>query len=67
LRAPGGLLSAYLDRDRLDAMLVRHRNGFEDATDRVWRLLNLQIWGDTFITGKRNSWRDGLITAASAQ
>ena len=27
-----------------------------DATDRMWRLLNLQIWGDVFLTGKRERW-----------
>jgi len=67
LRARGGLLEAYVDRDQLDALLVRHRNGFEDATDRIWRLLNLQIWGDLFITGNRRSKHDGLLTAASAR
>ena len=67
LRTRGGLLESYLDRDQLDALLVRHRNGFEDATDRIWRLLNLQIWGDLFITGNRRSKRDGLLTAASAR
>jgi hypothetical protein len=33
-------------------LLERHANGWEDATDRIWRLLNLQLWGDIFITGR---------------
>jgi asparagine synthase (glutamine-hydrolysing) len=53
LEDPDGLLAAYLDGAQLRALLDRHRRGVEDATDRIWRLLNLQIWGDIFITGKR--------------
>jgi hypothetical protein len=26
----------------------------EDSTDRIWRLLNLQLWGDLFLTGRKN-------------
>jgi asparagine synthase (glutamine-hydrolysing) len=42
-------------------MIQRHRGGVVDATDRLWRLLNLQIWGDVFLTGKRERW-DGLVS-----
>jgi len=37
-------------------LLSRHRNLQEDATDRIWRLLNLQVWGDLFLTGRRDRW-----------
>jgi len=47
-----GLLAAYIDFKYLDRLLARHRSGLEDATDRIWRLLNLQLWGDIFITSK---------------
>jgi asparagine synthase (glutamine-hydrolysing) len=53
LRAPDGLLAAHLDLRQVDALIASHRSGREDATDRIWRLLNLQIWGDLFITGRR--------------
>jgi len=52
LRDPGGLLAPYIDFNYLDGLLSRHASGLEDATDRIWRLLNLQIWGDVFITKK---------------
>jgi asparagine synthase (glutamine-hydrolysing) len=65
LRARGGLLAEYVDRAQLDLLLIRHRNGFEDATDRIWRLLNLQIWGDLFLTGREDAWREGLMATAS--
>ena len=44
------------------SLLDRHRSGMEDATDRIWSLLNLQVWGDLFITGKQDRWQDGLLT-----
>jgi len=53
LSASDGLLAAYIDRGELDRLVEGHRAGLIDATDRIWRLLNLQIWGDVFITGKR--------------
>jgi asparagine synthase (glutamine-hydrolysing) len=62
LRDPDGLLAAYTDRAELDSLLVRHQRGSEDATDRIWRLLNLQIWGDRFLTGRTQRYAadDGL-------
>jgi asparagine synthase (glutamine-hydrolysing) len=53
LRAPDGLLAAHLDMRQVDALIDRHRSGREDATDRIWRLMNFQLWGDLFITGRR--------------
>ena len=47
-----GLLAPYIDFNYLDDLLARHRNGLEDATDRIWRLLNLQLWGKIFITSR---------------
>ncbi|HLY20541.1 MAG TPA: asparagine synthase (glutamine-hydrolyzing) [Bryobacteraceae bacterium] len=47
-----GLLAPYLNFTYLDDLLARHRAGLEDATDRIWRLLNLQLWGDIFITSR---------------
>jgi asparagine synthase (glutamine-hydrolysing) len=53
LRSRDGLLDTYVDRAALERLLTRHRSGLEDATDRIWRLLNLQLWGDIFFSGKR--------------
>jgi asparagine synthase (glutamine-hydrolysing) len=53
LRSRDGLLAAYLDMHEVEALIHRHRSGREDATDRIWRLVNLQLWGDLFLTGRR--------------
>ena len=47
-----GFLASLLDRKPLESLIARHLNGTEDATDKIWRLLNLQLWGDIFITGR---------------
>ncbi|HET8824772.1 MAG TPA: asparagine synthase (glutamine-hydrolyzing) [Terriglobales bacterium] len=65
LRAPDGLLARYIDAAALDHLLERQRSGTVDATDRIWRLLTLQLWGDLWITGKRDERWDGLMAAAS--
>lgn len=56
-----GLLAAHLDRTQLRALIERHRSGGIDATDRLWRLLNLQVWGDLHITGRRELVNAGLL------
>ncbi len=48
-----GFLQSIVHSKPLDDLIFRHRNGIEDATDRLWRLLNLQLWGDQFLAGKR--------------
>jgi asparagine synthase (glutamine-hydrolysing) len=53
LQSRDGLLAAYLDPREVEALIHRHRSGREDATDRIWRLANLQLWGDLFLTGRR--------------
>jgi asparagine synthase (glutamine-hydrolysing) len=61
LRQRDGLLAQYVNAAELDALLARQRAGQEDATDRIWRLLTLQLWGDLFLTGKREERWEGLM------
>jgi asparagine synthase (glutamine-hydrolysing) len=65
LRAKDGLLAAYIDPGALDTLLERQVSGQEDATDRIWRLLTLQLWGDMFLTGKRDRYWEGIGAAAA--
>jgi asparagine synthase (glutamine-hydrolysing) len=53
LQDPNSWVAAYINLDQVDRLLELHRSGQIDATDRIWRLLNLQIWGDVFFSGKR--------------
>ncbi len=49
-----GFVASLLERKPLETLIARHLNNQEDATDRIWRLLNLQLWGDLFITGRQD-------------
>ncbi len=65
LRDPDGLLAAYVNFEYLDNLLAKHDRGQHDATDRIWRLLNLQVWGDMYLTGRREQFWEGLMPVAT--
>ena len=67
LRDRDGFVASYLDLNEVESLIHRHRSGFEDATDRIWRLINLQLWGDLFFTGRRERWWDGVAVGQAAQ
>jgi asparagine synthase (glutamine-hydrolysing) len=50
-------MASYINMGAVSRLIERHRSGEIDATDRIWRLLNLQIWGDVFFTEKTDRWR----------
>jgi len=54
LRRQDGLLMEYLERPVLEQLVADHRGGRIDATERLWRMLNLQLWGDLFLSGRRD-------------
>jgi asparagine synthase (glutamine-hydrolysing) len=58
-----GLLAEYVDLGYVEKLIERQRAGLEDATDRLWRLLNLQLWGDLFLRGRRDEHWEGLLRA----
>ncbi len=66
LRSPDGLLASLLDMREVNSLIDRHHSGFEDATDRIWRLLNLQLWGDLFLTGRRERVWQGAGTSLAS-
>lgn len=61
LTSRDGFLSSCLDVTALSSLLDRHRSGTEDATDRIWRLLNLQLWGALYFMGQK----DSLLSAST--
>lgn len=65
LRDPEGLLAEYVEPAFVDDLLKKHVRGEIEATDRIWRLLNFQVWGDMYITGRREAVRDGLMPIGS--
>lgn len=51
----GGLLADLTRPAALRDLCDRHRGGVEDATDRIWRLVNLQLWGETVLQGRTDA------------
>jgi asparagine synthase (glutamine-hydrolysing) len=66
IAAPDSFVNQLLDRTAIDALIERHRGGREDATDRLWRLLNLEVWGGTFFLGRRGRYGEGWMRPAAA-
>jgi asparagine synthase (glutamine-hydrolysing) len=48
-----GLVGQYLRPEAVRSLVERHRSGLEDATDRLWRLINLELWGKVFLQGSK--------------
>ena len=64
LTAKNSWLAEYIHLPVLEELVSQHRQGLQDATDRIWRLLNLQIWGDVFLTGQREKWLNREATGS---
>ncbi|MEQ1948708.1 MAG: asparagine synthase (glutamine-hydrolyzing) [Bryobacteraceae bacterium] len=43
-----GLVGEYLRPEAVQRLVDQHRAGLEDGTDRLWRLINLELWGRVF-------------------
>lgn len=67
LFARDGMIAEYFDRSVVRRLVNEHVAGSHDGTDRIWSLLNFQIWGDTFITGRRERWADPLVSGPGVQ
>ncbi|MSV35353.1 MAG: asparagine synthase [Bryobacterales bacterium] len=59
-----GFLASVVDASAVRTLLERHRSGQLDGTDRLWRLLNLHLWGEVFIAKRRDP-RETLLGAAA--
>jgi asparagine synthase (glutamine-hydrolysing) len=56
-------IAAYVNSDAVRQLLERHQAGLEDGTDRIWRLLNLELWGNLFFGGDKEQ----ALTASARQ
>ncbi len=65
LQKRDGFLAQWFDLKAVDDLLARHRAGAEDATDRIWRLINLQLWGDLFFDENREILTSSGVIARS--
>jgi asparagine synthase (glutamine-hydrolysing) len=52
LRSSDSLTAALLDRDAVGRLLERHRSGTANEEARIWPLLALEVWHQTFFREK---------------
>jgi asparagine synthase (glutamine-hydrolysing) len=57
-------VAEYCDGKAVAALIASHQSGAVDATDRLWRLLNLQVWGEIFLSGRRKEVEESLGSLA---
>lgn len=69
LKSTNSFVAGYLNHAEIARLLDAHRAGREDCTDRLWRLMNLEIWGETFFRdgfrGGRSKWEESAAAAFS--
>ena len=64
LRDRKGFLADYLDLSVVDTLIEQQLANRQDATDRIWRLINLQVWADMCLTGNQDRWSEGIMNQA---
>lgn len=64
LQAKNSFLGQLLDARAVSTLLDQHQQGQHDATDRIWRLLNLELWGSIFLLKRDAGFAEGLLRAA---
>jgi hypothetical protein len=52
--------------EHVESLLAAHRQGFSDATERCWRLLNFELWNRIFVDGDRKLLESPLIPRANS-
>jgi len=52
LLEPRTLERGLIERDAVRRLFAEHRAGRRDNGDRIWRLLNLEIWQRVFLDGE---------------
>jgi asparagine synthase (glutamine-hydrolysing) len=63
LRDRKSFLAEYLDMNAVDRLIEQQLEHKQDATDRIWRLLNLQVWGNVCLNGESGQWAEGMLAS----
>ncbi|PYY23088.1 MAG: asparagine synthase (glutamine-hydrolyzing) [Acidobacteria bacterium] len=50
----------------VETLLNAHRQGFSDATERCWRLLNFELWNRIFLDRDQSAFHPGMNRSESA-
>ena len=63
LASDNAFIASYMDMREVRQLLSRHESGLEDGTDRIWRLMNLELWGGLFFRGEK----DEIVAARAGE
>jgi asparagine synthase (glutamine-hydrolysing) len=67
LLEPRTLGRGLFGKDAIVRLFAEHRAGRRDHGDRVWRLLNLEIWHRVFIDGEKPARPEVILAAAASR
>lgn len=52
LLEPRSLQRGFFERSAIEKLFCEHRSGYRDHCDRIWRLLNLELWQRVCLEGE---------------
>ncbi len=67
LLEPRALKRGLFRKDAIENLFSEHRKGRRDHGDRIWRLLNLEIWHRIFIDGEMPAGSGNYLAPGSAR
>jgi asparagine synthase (glutamine-hydrolysing) len=65
LLEPRTLSRGFLKRAAIERLVREHRAQYRDHYDRIWRLLNLELWHRVCLEGELYDWVGGTSEAKS--
>jgi asparagine synthase (glutamine-hydrolysing) len=60
---PRSMDRGYFKRSAIEKLFREHRAQYRDHYDRIWRLLNLELWHRVCVEGESHEWRGQLSDA----
>jgi asparagine synthase (glutamine-hydrolysing) len=65
LLEPRSVDRAFFKRTAIEKLIREHRAQYRDHYDRIWRLLNLELWHRVCLEGESHAWADHSSSATS--
>jgi asparagine synthase (glutamine-hydrolysing) len=65
LLEPRSIDRQFFKRSAIDKLIREHRAHYRDHYDRIWRLLNLELWHRVCLEGESHAWADRSFNAKS--
>ncbi|MGA7220678.1 MAG: asparagine synthase (glutamine-hydrolyzing) [Candidatus Sulfotelmatobacter sp.] len=56
LLEPRSINRGFFNRAAIEKLISEHRVGYRDHYDRIWRLLNLELWHRVCLEGESHEW-----------